>query len=274
MKELLFVAITTALKAGGGIMKIYERDFTVEEKEDKSPLTEADKISHKIIVTHLHDFPILSEEGKEVSYRDRKNWRKLWIVDPLDGTKEFIKRNGEFTVNIAFVDSGVPVMGVVYAPALNLLYYGGECFGAFKVEKVDFSLLEDITSMETFWNQISDVSISLPVLDERKEVVVVASRSHRNPETEEFIKELEDRFGKVKIISQGSSLKLTAVAEGKADVYPRIAPTMEWDTAAGQAIVEAAGGKVLEYGTEKPLRYNRENLLNHYFVAYRKGFCF
>ncbi|SNR92204.1 3'(2'),5'-bisphosphate nucleotidase CysQ [Desulfurobacterium atlanticum] len=272
MRELLFVAITTALKAGDAIMKIYERDFTVEEKADNSPLTEADRVSHKIIVTHLHDFPVLSEEGKEIPYEERKNWEKLWIVDPLDGTKEFIKRNGEFTVNIAFVEKGVPVLGVVYAPAIGVLYYGGQGFGAFKVENGDFSFLEDITSSEVFWRELSKVAVSLPVIDDRKEIVVVASRSHRNPETEEFIRQIEKKYGKVKTISQGSSLKLTAVAEGKADVYPRIAPTMEWDTAAGQAVVEAAGGKVVEYETGNLLRYNKENLLNPYFVAFRKGF--
>jgi len=272
LEELLFVAITTALKAGDAIMKIYERDFTVEEKEDKSPLTEADKVSHRIIVTHLHDFPVLSEEGKEIPYEERKNWKKLWIVDPLDGTKEFIKRNGEFTVNIAFVEKGIPVLGVVYAPAIGVLYYGGQGFGAFKVGNGDFSFLENITSGEIFWRELSNVAVSLPFIDNRDEVVVVASRSHKNPETERFIKKVERKYGKVKTVSQGSSLKLTAVAEGKADIYPRIAPTMEWDTAAGQAVVEAAGGKVVKLETGEPLKYNRVNLLNPHFVVYKKGF--
>ncbi|WP_457569704.1 3'(2'),5'-bisphosphate nucleotidase CysQ [Desulfurobacterium sp.] len=272
MKDLLFTAITTALKSGDAILSVYERDFEVEEKADKSPLTEADKLSHKIITSHLPDYPILSEEGKEIPYEERSGWKRFWLIDPLDGTKEFIKRNGEFTVNIALVESGKPVLGVVYAPVVKTLYFGSKETGAFKVENGDFSFLEEITSPEKFWKEIEKVAVKLPVGKESEEIVVVASRSHRNPETEAFIKKLEEKFGKVKTVSKGSSLKLCLVAEGAADVYPRIAPTMEWDTAAGQAVVEAAGGRVINYETGEPLIYNKRDLLNPYFIVFRKGF--
>ncbi len=272
MKDLLFTAITTALKSGDAILSVYERDFEVEEKADKSPLTEADKLSNKIITSHLPDYPILSEEGKEIPYEERSGWKRFWLIDPLDGTKEFIKRNGEFTVNIALVESGKPVLGVVYAPVVKTLYFGSKETGAFKVENGDFSFLEEITSPEKFWKEIEKVAVKLPVGKESEEIVVVASRSHRNPETEAFIKKLEEKFGKVKTVSKGSSLKLCLVAEGAADVYPRIAPTMEWDTAAGQAVVEAAGGRVINYETGEPLIYNKRDLLNPYFIVFRKGF--
>ncbi|WP_456425649.1 3'(2'),5'-bisphosphate nucleotidase CysQ [Desulfurobacterium sp.] len=272
MKDLLFTAITTALKSGEAILSVYERDFEVEEKADKSPLTEADRLSHRIIVSHLPDYPILSEEGKTVPYEKRSRWKRFWLIDPLDGTKEFIKRNGEFTVNIALIENGRPILGVVYAPVVKTLYYGAEKIGAFKVENGKFSFLEEITSPERFWNEIEKVAVRLPVESKREEVVVVASRSHRNPETEAFIKEMEERFGKIKTVSKGSSLKLCLVAEGEADVYPRLAPTMEWDTGAGQAVVEAAGGRVVNYETGKPLIYNKRDLLNPHFVVFRKDF--
>ncbi|OMH40715.1 3'(2'),5'-bisphosphate nucleotidase CysQ [Desulfurobacterium indicum] len=272
MKDLLFTAITTALKSGDTILSVYERNFEVEEKADKSPLTEADKLSHKIITSHLPDYPILSEEGKEIPYEERSGWQRFWLIDPLDGTKEFIKRNGEFTVNIALVENGKPVLGVVYAPVVKTLYFASTEVGAFKVENGDFSFLKEATSPEKFWEEIEKIAVKLPISKEREEVVVVASRSHRNSETEAFIKDLEEKFGKVKTVSKGSSLKLCLVAEGVADVYPRIAPTMEWDTAAGQAVVEVAGGRVVNYETGRPLVYNKRDLLNPYFIVFRKGF--
>ncbi|WP_457567747.1 3'(2'),5'-bisphosphate nucleotidase CysQ [Desulfurobacterium sp.] len=272
MRDLLFTAITTALKSGEAILSVYKRDFSVEEKADRSPLTEADRISHRIIVSHLPDYPVLSEEGKEIPYERRRMWERFWLVDPLDGTKEFIKKNGEFTVNIALVERGRPVLGVVYAPVVRTLYYGAEGMGAFKVEKGNFSFLEETISPQEFWNEIEKLAVRLPVEEKREEVVVVASRSHRNPETEAFIKRIEERFGTVKTVSRGSSLKLCLVAEGKADIYPRIAPTMEWDTAAGQAVVEASGGRVVDYERGEPLVYNKRNLLNPYFIVFRKDF--
>ncbi|WP_456397916.1 3'(2'),5'-bisphosphate nucleotidase CysQ [Desulfurobacterium sp.] len=272
MKDLLFTAIMTALKSGEAVLSVYEREFAVEEKADRSPLTEADKLSHKVIISHLPDYPILSEEGKEIPYEERSRWKRFWLIDPLDGTKEFIKRNGEFTVNIALIENGRPILGVVYAPVMKTLYYGALEIGAFKVENGNFSFLEEITSSEKFWKEIENVTVKLPVSEEREEIIVVASRSHRNPETEAFIKKLEEKFGKVKAVSKGSSLKLCLVGEGKADVYPRLAPTMEWDTAAGQAVVEAAGGRVINYETGEPLVYNKRDLLNPHFIVFRKGF--
>jgi len=258
-------ALTAALKAGREVMEVYAgKDLTSWSKEDKSPLTEADLRSHSVIVKELSGFgyPILSEEGKDIPYQERKGWKRFWLIDPLDGTKEFLKRNGEFTVNIALVEDGRPVMGVVYAPALELLYFATPD-GAYRVE----GALPELPLEEIF--KRAELLPSVP--PEEGKIRVVASRSHLSKETEEFVERLKER-GEVDFLSVGSSLKLCFVAEGKADVYPRYAPTMEWDTAAGQAVVEASGGKVLEAETLKPLVYNKENLLNPYFIALRRGY--
>ena len=251
--------IDAALRAGGAILEIYKRDFEVEFKADDSPLTEADKAAHHIIVDALEEtgLPILSEESKTVPYEERKAWTKYWLVDPLDGTKEFIKKNGEFTVNIALIENGRPVMGVVYAPVLKTIYYGlvpenGEQRtedGAWKFTDCADKSVDDILKS----------SVSLPITNNQSPITrgeaalrVVASRSHCNDETHAFIQSLENEFGKVELVSSGSSLKLCLVAEGSADVYPRIAPTMEWDTAAAQAVVEASGGRVVQYNSAVP----------------------
>jgi len=258
-------ALAAALRAGREIMEVYGgKDLTSWSKEDRSPLTEADLRSHSVIVEELSDsgYPILSEEGKDIPYEERKKWNRFWLVDPLDGTKEFLKRNGEFTVNVALVENGKPVMGVVYAPALELLYFATP-EGAYRVD----GALPELPVEELY-----ERAESLPsVPPEEGKIRVVASRSHLSKETEEFVEKLRER-GEVDFLSVGSSLKLCFVAEGRADVYPRYAPTMEWDTAAGQAVVEASGGKVLEAETMKPLVYNKENLLNPYFVAVRRGY--
>jgi 3'(2'), 5'-bisphosphate nucleotidase len=265
MQELLRISIKAALKAGKAIMDIYESDdFGVETKKDDSPLTKADLAAHEIILSYLKEtnIPVLSEEGKNISYNERKNWKQLWIVDPIDGTKEFIKRNGEFTVNIALVENQISVMGVIYCPALNTLYYGNKN-GAFKVENISEDNLE---------KQLNN-TISMPIdskrLAQNTLKTVVASKSHLSPETEAFINELKEKYGEVKTISKGSSLKLCMVAEGAADFYPRFAPTMEWDTAAGQAICEAAGCDVIDQDTKKTMLYNREELLNKWFLVER-----
>jgi 3'(2'), 5'-bisphosphate nucleotidase len=259
--QLLEQICKISLQAGEAILSIYDSEFAIEHKDDKSPLTEADKQSHLEIVKGLDkmEYPVLSEEGRDIPYEERKEWEHFWMVDPLDGTKEFIKRNGEFTVNIALIHEQKAVMGVIYVPVKDELYFGAEGVGAYKVEeyskknKGDFSLL----IMES--NQI-------PQKTDRK-YTIVGSRSHMSDETLEFMDEKKKEVGEIEVISVGSSLKLCMVAEGKADAYPRFAPTMEWDTAAGQAIVEAMGGTVIDWKTKNPMLYNRENLLNNWFLV-------
>ena len=261
--------IKASIDAGEAIMKVYETDFDVEHKSDASPLTLADTNSHNVIVSalkkHYHHIPILSEEGQDIPYEERKDWEMFWLVDPLDGTKEFVKRNGEFTVNIALIHNQKPVIGVIYAPVLDTLYIGQVGLGAYKIEncKAVWNNQMPITQIgEQLPNQTTDI------------FTVVASRSHMSEETATFIREAEAKHGEVVNLSAGSSIKLCLVAEGKADAYPRFAPTMEWDTAAGQAIVEAVGGTVtIAEGEEKetkPLLYNKENLRNPWFLVVGK----
>ncbi|SDR78144.1 3'(2'),5'-bisphosphate nucleotidase CysQ [Christiangramia echinicola] len=259
MKELLSIAIKASLEAGRRIMEIYENeDFEVDFKGDDSPLTKADLASHEIIMEHLKEtgIPVLSEEGKDLPYEERKDWQQLWIVDPIDGTKEFIKRNGEFTVNIALVEDQKPVLGVVYVPALRELYFASKEIGSFKIAAGFDDAVDDILNKAS----------KLPTTNSEL-FTVVASKSHLSPETEEYIASLEKEHGKVETISKGSSLKLCMVAEGAAQQYPRFAPTMEWDTAAGQAICTYAGKIVLDWKTNEEMLYNREQLLNNWFLV-------
>ncbi len=265
MEALLEIAVKAAIAGGEEILKVYDTDdFGVEVKGDNSPLTKADKAAHNAIVAYLDktDVPILSEEGKHDAYDTRSGWETLWIVDPLDGTKEFIKRNGEFTVNIALVKNGKPVAGVIYVPVKKTLYFASSEMGAFKCDAVEGS--DYSKSLADFKNQ----SMALPVSIERP-FTIVGSRSHMSPETEEYIRSLEAVHGSVEVMSVGSSLKICMVAEGSADEYPRFAPTMEWDTAAGQAIAEGAGFRMLQGLTEEPVRYNKEDLLNPWFIVKR-----
>lgn len=254
-----------SLKAGRRILDVYDKDYSVETKSDGSLLTEADRRSHQVIVEQLRNgyegVPILSEEGSEIPYAVRENWSIFFLVDPLDGTKEFINKNGEFTVNIALVEDGYPVMGVIYAPVLDVFYFGQPRLGAFKLEAAS---LADPFDDEALIEQ----SIKLPIADAGDIINVIASRSHMSEETKMFIEELRNSHA-VDEISAGSSLKFCLVAEGKADYYPRYAPTMEWDTAAGQAIVEAAGGRMLRYEDNERFYYNRENLKNGWFLVER-----
>ncbi len=252
--------ITASVAAGKEILKIYHTDFSVEYKADESPLTMADKNANDVINTFLKDtdIPVLSEEGRNIDYKERKRWNRLWIVDPLDGTKEFVKRNDEFTVNIALVENHEPVMGVVYTPVQDVLYIGEKLLGAFKIEGA--------SKKENLMNELNDNN-RLPAIKEKDYYGVVASRSHMNEETSRFINEIKTLHNHIKIVSKGSSLKLCMVAEGTADIYPRFAPTMEWDTAAGDAVVRAAGGEVNNYKTKTPLVYNKENLLNPWFIV-------
>jgi 3'(2'), 5'-bisphosphate nucleotidase len=210
------------------------------------------------------DIPVLSEEGKDIPYETRKGWARLWIVDPLDGTKEFIQRNGQFTVNVALVEHGYPILGVIYVPVTRELYFAGP-FGAFvcagKSEAELLALAPDFA-------KLCAASVRLPAEPRRQtRVRIVASRSHSTPETEAFIAEQEKVAGPVELVSLGSSLKICLVAEGKADLYPRYAPTMEWDTAAGQAIAEAAGATFTNVKTGQRMHYNRENLRNDGFLV-------
>jgi len=261
ISKLTQLAIKAAIKASKDVLSIYQSDdFEIESKEDNSPLTKADKAAHKIISSILQEskIPILSEEGKNISYETRKYWNKLWIVDPIDGTKEFIKRNGEFTVNIALIENNKPVIGVILAPASGMLYFSEKNIGAFKsTTKLDYFNPENLLAG----------ALPLPLNHENKTFTVVASRSHLSTETEAYVEHLRTKHGKVKFISIGSSLKLCIVAEGKANCYPRFSPTMEWDTAAGQAICEAAGFQVIDFKTKKSMKYNREQLLNNWFIV-------
>ncbi len=290
-KELL-IAIEAAIVAGRRIMEIYEdpeADFEIEQKADNSPLTRADKAAHEAICSILEplNIPILSEEGREITFAERKEWNRLWIVDPLDGTKEFIKKNGEFTVNIALIEPATPVepvasvatisaeiesadvkreptIGVIYVPATRRLYFADRAAGAFKAVKV----LESENLSEDVENAV-DIAVPMPIESALHEdrYVVVASRSHLSEQTEAFIAKIEETHANVETISKGSSLKICLVAEGKADVYPRFAPTMEWDTAAGDAIMRAINGPITMLDGVTPLQYNKEDLLNPFFIA-------
>jgi len=264
IKELLEVALKAALKGGEAVLKFYSKGKgEVFLKEDKSPLTKADLLSHREITETLSStsYPILSEEGKGIPYSKRKNWKRFWLVDPLDGTKEFIKGNGEFTVNVALIEEGRPIIGVVYAPAIGELYFAALGLGSFKT----------LNFKGPSFDAVLKESFRLKGRVPKGGVTIVKSRSHPSKETEEFIKKLKERFGEVREVSRGSSLKLCLVAEGKADVYPRFGPTMEWDTAAGQAVVEMSEGVVVNVETEMRLTYNKESLKNPFFIALTSG---
>ncbi|WP_420316823.1 3'(2'),5'-bisphosphate nucleotidase CysQ [Ekhidna sp.] len=249
LENLLETAKKASLAAGTEILKIYESgDFSIESKSDDSPLTRADKAAHKKIVSFLEstDIPILSEEGRNIPYEERSNWEYFWMVDPLDGTKEFIKRNGEFTVNIALINKGIPIMGVVYPPVLGELYWGLKDKGAFK------EVHDSIEELNVSNRRLNEVGLK-----------VVASRSHMSDQTQEFVNSLKEPV----VVSRGSSLKFLLIASGEADVYPRFGPTMEWDTAAAHAIVSEAGGSVVQDDEATPLQYNKVNLLNPKFIV-------
>ncbi|GAB4298881.1 MAG: 3'(2'),5'-bisphosphate nucleotidase CysQ [Marinilabiliales bacterium] len=267
IKEIFFLnAINIAVEAGKKIIEIYNNDdYKVENKSDNSPLTLADKTSNTIITNKLQSvFPILSEEGKHTGYEIRKNWDYFWLIDPLDGTKEFIKKNGEFTVNIALIKKDQPVMGVIFVPVTQELYFGSLNHGAYKLTLREF---ENFSS----FNELIRKAIKLPINNNRNNFVIVASRSHMNDETKEFIEKLKSKYKNAELKSRGSSLKLCMVAEGNADIYPRFAPTMEWDTAAGHAIAHAAGCKIVK-PDGSPVKYNKKELLNPWFIVYAGNF--
>ena len=248
--------ISIAQKAGDAIMEVYAREITVETKDDRSPLTEADKKSNAVILAalkeHYSSIPFISEETKLTPYSERKDWESFWLIDPLDGTKEFIKRNGEFTVNIALIEHGVPVVGIVYVPAQGKTYYGVKGEGSFVLENKNSTAVA-IHNNEHY--------------SSKHKVIVVGSRSHLDENTTAFVDELRASGKEVEFSSSGSSIKFCLVAEGKADVYPRFAPTMEWDTGAAHAVALYAGKNVLDRTSHSPLVYNKENLLNPFFIV-------
>lgn len=244
--------ISASRDAGDAIMKIYDQDDRgIETKGDDSPLTRADLAANRILCEILEDIapeiPIISEENKNLTYMDRAGWEYCWIVDPLDGTKEFIKKNGEFTTNVALVHRGEPVLGVIFAPALDEMYWASEGNGAF------MELDGEVTEM-----------VAADYLSTDKHLKLVCSRSHLNEETQAVV----DQYDEPELVASGSSLKFMMIAKGEAHVYPRMAPTMEWDTCAAQAILQEAGGHVIEAETGEPMQYNKENLLNPYFIAF------
>jgi 3'(2'), 5'-bisphosphate nucleotidase len=256
ISALTEVAIKAAIKAGKEILDVYyNSDFGVEFKSDNSPLTIADKRAHNVITELLSEteIPVLSEEGKTIPFDERKNWRLFWLVDPLDGTKEFVKRNDEFTVNIALIEGNSPIAGVVYVPVTKELYWGNYK-GSFKV----------IVENE---NRPLENIRQLPSILMKENFVVAGSKSHMNPETEKYIQSIDTKGKLVELKSKGSALKICMVAEGVADIYPRLAPTMEWDTAAGHAIIKFAGKEIIQFENNEPLVYNKENLLNPWFVV-------
>lgn len=250
MNELIQISI----EAGQEIMKIYVKDFNVELKADESPLTEADKAANSVIVNALKDLypniPIISEENKLLEYEERKDWEWCWLVDPLDGTKEFIKKNGEFTVNIALIHQQTIVAGVVFVPATNKVFYAIKGQGAFLIE-----------------NGSDPQLLRIRPLAEDGILKVVGSRSHNSKEVDEYVAELRKSYSEIEFVAAGSSLKFCLISEGKADVYPRLAPTMEWDTGAGQIVASEAGAEVLRFPEMTPLDYNKENLLNPHFIV-------
>ena len=256
-------ALEAALEAGRAVMDIYDTDFKVVEKSDHSPLTQADQTAHSIISSHLGStgIPILSEEGSDIPYAKRSSWDRLWIVDPLDGTKEFIKKNGEFTINIALVHDQIPILGVILIPAKGTLYLASPEHGALYCPEVEMTKSTSVPDL-------LERTQSIPVSGDASRIfTIVGSRSHPSPELEAYVQDKERELGHVSFVSAGSSLKFCLVADGQADVYPRLGPTMEWDTAAGQAIAQAAGRRVRIWDTDSPLIYNKQDLHNPWFVV-------
>ena len=247
-QQLLYLAKKAAIAGGAEIMEVYQGDFEVVKKEDQSPLTIADQRSNEVIEKLLKSsgIPILSEEGIHSSFEERKSFTYLWIVDPLDGTKEFVKKNGEFTVNIALVENGIPILGVIYVPVKKWMYFGSSA-GSYR--------------------EVGDSREKLPLNIKKDVFTAVGSRSHPSKETADFFEKLKKEQGNVEVISMGSSLKICLVAEGTADVYPRFAPTMEWDTAAGHAIAKFAGKSLIDLETNEEMLYNRQQLRNNWFIV-------
>ncbi|MCB0494180.1 MAG: 3'(2'),5'-bisphosphate nucleotidase CysQ [Cyclobacteriaceae bacterium] len=263
----MHIAIQASEAASKEILEVYHSEnFETELKGDNSPLTIADKRAHQVIVKHLEEtgLPILSEEGKDIPYEERKNWKRFWMVDPLDGTKEFIKRNDEFTVNIALIENHQPILGVLAVPVTGVVYYAAKGLGAFKLKSSTFNVQGSAESKpETLNLKPETLNLKPATLNLKPATRVVASRSHMNDETKDFI----EKLGNTEVVSAGSSLKFMLIADGKADIYPRFGPTMEWDTAAAHGILMELGYRVHKADSNDELTYNKPNLLNPYFIA-------
>jgi 3'(2'), 5'-bisphosphate nucleotidase len=269
-RRFLRLAIDAAVAGGDKIMDVYDSiKINVILKKDFSPLTEADLKSNEIIKKYLKEtgLPLLSEEVKEIAYKKRKDWDLFWLVDPLDGTKEFIKRNGEFAVNIALIEKNAPAIGVIYVPAAKDLYFSYPGSGSYKISQVSPGNIRNKTL-----KSILALATPLPVSARRDRFTAIGSRSHMSLKTWTYFRKLQKNYRNMEILQIGSSLKLCLMAEGKADVYPRFSPSMEWDIAAGHAIIEGAGFMICEYGNKKPLAYNKENLRNPFFIAGKPEF--
>ena len=250
------LAIQAAIDASFVVMKYYEDGFSSVDKLDGSPVTEADKASSDLIHSRLAttNIPVIGEEIKNSPYAERKDWVENWCVDPLDGTKEFIKKNGEFVINIAHVQQGVPVFGIIVSPVFKKVLIGGLSTGVYLANFDQYGVSSD-------WKKLENPRKA------NEPMVLISSRSFHSPKTEEFVSRLREKYGELIYVEKGSALKFFDLAEGKADIYPRFAPTMEWDIAAGQAILEAMGGTILDVVKNTPLKYNKEDLYNPYFIA-------
>jgi 3'(2'), 5'-bisphosphate nucleotidase len=280
-ESMLPGALAAALRAGEAILDVYDSDFQVHFKGDRSPLTEADRRAHAILTRCLSvitpgpcgaGLPVLSEEGREIPYEQRRGWDLYWLVDPLDGTKEFVKRNGDFTVNIALIDKGRPVLGVVYLPALAEVFFGVEDFGAFHADGPlvrGKGAVSESEASRRAGEVLGAAARLVPVPSGQafSRLRIMLSRSHRSPEEDRLIAVMRAQYHSVEIADAGSSLKFCRVAQGLGDIYPRFGPTMEWDTAAGQCVLEAAGGEVVDIQSGARLLYNRPNLRNGPFIA-------
>ena len=286
LENSMVPALIAATKAGEAILEVYHGEIDVSYKEDDSPLTLADKRAHSAIADHLssdstRSIPILSEEGKHTPYEERQGWEYYWLVDPLDGTKEFVKRSDEFTVNIALIKKNRPVLGVVFLPAIGSLYFAAEGLGSYKLEDVG-AIGQLVAGAGEFFEeerplkQLIEAAIRLPVQQSfnksTDQLNLVGSRSHGTEALSEFVEKVKQQYRKVDFVPAGSALKLCLVAEGSADIYPRFGPTMEWDTAAGHCVVEQSGGKVVDMKKKAPLDYNKRDLHNPYFVCIAKHF--
>lgn len=262
LNQLLDKAITATLLAGQKIREVYYSSlyFDIQLKDDLTPVTIADQLAHLEILNELDStgLNILSEEGNQIEFNERKCWSLFWLVDPLDGTKEFIKRNDEFTVNVALIQNCQPIAGVIYAPVTGELYVGIQGIGAFKI----FNPTGDCT-----FQTMQHSGVKLPEKTKRDEFIVAISRSHMNLVTEAYIENLRKEHPTINIMSKGSSLKMCMVAEGTASIYPKLGKTMEWDTAAGHAILKAVGKNIFLPDLKTELTYNKENLQNPHFIA-------
>lgn len=269
-RELVKLAVDASVEAGIKIMEVYNSvKIDVTLKKDFSPLTQADLKSNDIIKKYLEKskLPVLSEEEKHIPYEERKDWDTFWLVDPLDGTKEFIKRKGEFTVNIAMIEKNVPVSGVIYAPFSGDLYFSVPGEGSFKISKAGRDTVKN-KSHKT----LIKLATPLPLSAERNKFTAIGSRSHLSMKTKIYFNKLKKQYRDLEIIQIGSSLKLCLIAEGKIDIYPRFSPSMEWDIAAGHALIEGAGFKICNINNKSPLKYNKKDLRNPSFIAGRSKY--